>query len=515
MTLHRDELQVSLDLLRDDMDAFVSGGDFDAAFAHAVETETPPASTVPFHGMLIAAAAAAVLAVVAGDFLPSWSLFETPAGVAPALDTDDLAAFDLADDALNLAEEDLTADEWVTLGAELEEAALAFPEGDPAAFEVWLALIRVAEITGDLEQREIAVEELTSLAESDGGLLELVDSPFLREEIEGDLWISISVDNPIGASVKVGDERIYGVDATLVLERGRLPVKIAIDDLDCGELRPEDRLHIHTEDGRIDVDDGRETVTCTSPSTEAVTRPVHVRPRVPEVPEIVRNTPVIERPVQEEPRESIVEPEVLVEEPGLVTIDPENPCGDLIALEPSALMGKLRPEHLACLHEEMSIGTQTRRDKISRLLLIDAWSRGDMKVWQELAENHLHQFATDAELAYIYAHYLGRQGQYADAMYWAEKGLSQRRQWVGQRHVKRVDRLMRLKAICAYQTWIGVSKEHAIAPSKASQEKLWKTRGDAKVISREWLDHARESGLDTGEAMGLCASAAATHDYCE
>jgi hypothetical protein len=220
---------------------------------------------------------------------------------------------------------------------------------------------------------------------------------------------------------------------------------------------------------------------------------------VENAPEDIKPDPVAEADIEEEE----VADEVL------------SPCGDLVAMEPSALMGRLTAEQIGCLQSEMTAGAQTKRDRVSRMLLLNTWGLGDMDAWWKLAENHLDQFAADAELTYLYAHYLGRKGQNRDAIYWAEKGLNLRRNWVGDRHVQRVDRLMRLKAICAAKIWGDRSESYTAKPTATTAETLWAARNEAKVFSREWLDHATASGLDNSEAKMLCASAAATSDYCQ
>ena len=48
-------------------------------------------------------------------------------------------------------------------------------------------------------------------------------------------------------------------------------------------------------------------------------------------------------------------------------------CGDLVALEPAAMMGKLKDGEIRCLDEQLrDAEKQTVKDKISRVLMADA-----------------------------------------------------------------------------------------------------------------------------------------------
>ena len=65
-------------------------------------------------------------------------------------------------------------------------------------------------------------------------------------------------------------------------------------------------------------------------------------------------------------------------------------CGDLIQLEPAAMMGRLEDAQIRCLDETMRTAERmTVKDKISRVLLADAWAKGDEHRWEGVARRHL------------------------------------------------------------------------------------------------------------------------------
>ncbi len=510
------EIEAGSEVLRNDLDAFVATGDFDAAFAAASSAEVPAVSTLPIHGMLIAVVAAAVLTFVAKDVLPTWIGLGNQAGLTPALDTDDLEAFDLVDESQNLEPDDLTLAEWQIVADDLLEQVLDFPDDDPASFEVWLEIARVANIIGDTELVELAIERAAQLSDMDPGLLELVDDPSLKDRIQHHFRVSVEVINPSGSLVEVGKEVIDGSDASIWVERSSLPVRVAIDGVPCGNIHAQRSFEIRADELVVSMDGGRSEAGCQeiptrrfrAPEVEPVRRPIPTPVATP-----IEAVLEVEEKVEE--AEETVEAEIELEIEPEEVAEPASPCGDLVALEPSSLLGRLTGIEIACLQGRLTQGPQTERDRVSRMLLLNTWALGDMEAWWKLAEAHLDQFVADPELAYLYARYLAKSGMYREAIHWGGIALDRRRYWVGERHVKRVYQLQRLRAICANQIWIESSQKHMENASDHTRNAMWEARSDAKVLAREWVDHARASGLPHSDALTLCASTAGTIDYCE
>src|SRR5690606_16230954 len=128
-------------------------------------------------------------------------------------------------------------------------------------------------------------------------------------------------------------------------------------------------------------------------------------------------------------------------------------CGDLVRLEPSAMMGKLKDAEIRCLDQSLrEAERQTVKDKISRVLLADAWAKGDSHRWEGIARRHLEEIdRSDPDMCYKFAVYLlERPADYMDeTMKWADVALDNRTRWTGELHVKRVYALYKVKGMAA------------------------------------------------------------------
>ena len=194
-------------------------------------------------------------------------------------------------------------------------------------------------------------------------------------------------------------------------------------------------------------------------------------------------------------------------------------CGDLVRMEPAAMMGKLKDGEIRCLDQSLrEAERQTVKDKLSRLLLADAHAKGDMHRWEGIVRRHLEDIdRSDPDICYKFARYLAtKDAEYADeAMRWADVALENRTRWTGDEHVKRVYALYKLKALSAQKLWQWQEERYIIEPSDDKLEEKRETRNLTKTLAREWLEYARSSGKDPTAAMQLCVSAAGTDEFCE
>jgi len=197
-------------------------------------------------------------------------------------------------------------------------------------------------------------------------------------------------------------------------------------------------------------------------------------------------------------------------------------CSNLVQLEPAALMGKLSTAQSGCLEKSLgSAGTQTQKDKISRVLLSNAEASGNKKEWERLMRRHLEEIdRSDPNLCFKYALHLSRGGvgRAWGAIKWADYALENKTQWSGTTYKTRVYQLYQLKAEASMKLWQDANNKLVEAGGDnreelAAQEE--KMRGQAKDFAREWLDYARASGQDTKKPMALCVSAAGSKKYCE
>lgn len=193
-------------------------------------------------------------------------------------------------------------------------------------------------------------------------------------------------------------------------------------------------------------------------------------------------------------------------------------CGDLVQLEPSAMMGKLTDPQIRCLDESLKASPKTTvKDKISRVLMADAWAKGDQHRWEGIVRRHLNEIdRSDADLCFKFAKYLSERGpEYSDeTMKWAEVALENRHQWTGDVHVSRVNSLYKIRAYASQMKWQYLEEQYAKEPSEELMGQKDIARSSAKTLAREWLEYATQAGKDSTVAMQMCISAAGTEEFC-
>ena len=184
-------------------------------------------------------------------------------------------------------------------------------------------------------------------------------------------------------------------------------------------------------------------------------------------------------------------------------------------------MGKLRGTQTACLEERYaSAGSQTDKNKISRVLMVNAEASGDRGTWEQLVKRHLEEVdRSDPDLCFSYALYLskGGVGRAWGVIEWSNYALENKSRWTGATYKSRVYSLMQLKAEAAAALW-EYSAQAVVAGEgdrTALQEDEKKMRGMAKDYALEWLDYARASKQEDRKAMALCVSAAGSKKFCE
>lgn len=203
------------------------------------------------------------------------------------------------------------------------------------------------------------------------------------------------------------------------------------------------------------------------------------------------------------------------------TEDVDIDCNDLISLEPTALLGRLSEEEVSCLERSLRHSSrQVERDKISRVLVADAYAKGKMHRWEAAMRRHLTDIdRSDADLCYIFARYLAEQGadRAGETIKWSEIALSNADRWTGRLRAERIYALLRLRAIAAQKRWYQAERHFMEDPSTSRQSLAGRWRSRTKTLAREWLDYARhpEVKMDPSLAFQICFSAAGTQDYCD
>jgi hypothetical protein len=204
--------------------------------------------------------------------------------------------------------------------------------------------------------------------------------------------------------------------------------------------------------------------------------------------------------------------------PGAAPVAQE-PCDDLLSLEGPAMMGQLSPGQLACLEGRLKTERlQTTKNKISRLMIVNAEVMGDMGAWEVLMHRHLEDIdRSDPDLCMRYAVFLHRQKDLEtaeDAVRWADVALENKQVWEGEAHVRKVGGLLRLRAEAAHRLWNDAEERYRAETTADNDRMVREYRGWAKDYSREWLDYARAAGSKTAVALELCRTAAGTEAFC-
>lgn len=205
----------------------------------------------------------------------------------------------------------------------------------------------------------------------------------------------------------------------------------------------------------------------------------------------------------------------------LTTFDAE--CGNLRKLEPKAMMGKLSDAEIRCLDGTLrGDDKQTYRDKISRVLMADAYAKKNDDRWETIVRRHLNDIdRSDPDLCYKFATFMLKRvpnkGPDAadEVMKWSDVALENKQMWTGDTYVKRVSTLYRVKATAAFKKWEYLENKFNDKPSDELSKGKEEARNEAKNLAREWLSYAKEAGLDQSKADAMCQSAAGTSEFCE
>jgi len=259
------------------------------------------------------------------------------------------------------------------------------------------------------------------------------------------------------------------------------------------------------------------------PSTTPVPAPLPPPVATPNTQKTVPPTASVSPPVAPTPApmpSPMAVPKPTPTTPAVVSVAPgDNSCDDLGALEPNALMGQLTKGQSTCLEGRIATEpAQTTRDKVSRLLINNAYAKGDKAEWERLMKRHLEQIdRSDPDMCYNYALQLSRGGvaRAQGVIRWADYALENKSRWTGNTYKTRVFNLLKMKAEAATRLWESAEKEYTENRTDENNAQSEKYRGMAKEYAREWLDYAKASAQDTSKAMAMCVSASGNQSFCD
>jgi hypothetical protein len=182
------------------------------------------------------------------------------------------------------------------------------------------------------------------------------------------------------------------------------------------------------------------------------------------------------------------------------------------------MMGQLDEGQRACLDARLRAERQqTAKDRISRILIVDAEAAQDPARWSALVGRHLEDIdRSDPDLCLRYAVHQHRQGVEGagDVLRWADVALENKQVWVGPEHTKKVGSLLRLRAEAAHGLWTDAEARYKAEPTGDNEAASEDARGLSKTTAREWLDYARAARQPIDTPYNLCVSAAGTRSFC-
>lgn len=210
--------------------------------------------------------------------------------------------------------------------------------------------------------------------------------------------------------------------------------------------------------------------------------------------------------------------QALLQADGVAVIDIQSECDAIRAMEPRAALGLLGDSEVECLERRLeNTEAQTGKEKLSLVLMAQAYASGDKARWAQLVKRHFNQIdRSNADLCYKYALHLFRTGgQDQEVIVWADIALENRFGWKGRTFKSRVNGLNRLRAMAGQRIWMNAVEAERRAPGSRSSEATEVARNNAKVYALEWMLYSRRAGLDASKAFHLCLSASGAEEYCD
>jgi hypothetical protein len=133
-------------------------------------------------------------------------------------------------------------------------------------------------------------------------------------------------------------------------------------------------------------------------------------------------------------------------------------CSDLVELQALAILGKLTAEQTQCLEASLTAAERmTQKSKISRVLMVHAFSAGETDRWEQLMKRHLEEIEqSDPDLCYKYSLHLSKKtttGAAYGVIRWSNVALENRTVWTGSTYTQRVFSLYKIRAVAAQRIW--------------------------------------------------------------
>lgn len=193
-------------------------------------------------------------------------------------------------------------------------------------------------------------------------------------------------------------------------------------------------------------------------------------------------------------------------EPAAAATTETESCANLRLLDLEARQGHLDEADIECLVRKWDGASRVARADISKVLMADAYAKGDVPEWERLVEQHVRQVdARDPEVAWtwvnILAHYPDRTAHLLLAVDDAEAVAHQ---WPDNLRQLRLARIHELRTEGTLRLWKALG----------TTDEAWEKR--TRKAAREWslylLDHP--SAGSPSRAVDVCTEAAGEFEWC-
>ncbi len=193
-------------------------------------------------------------------------------------------------------------------------------------------------------------------------------------------------------------------------------------------------------------------------------------------------------------------------------------CGDPAALQGAARTGRLSADQRACVDGQLgSTSDRMAREALSRVLIDDAYARGQRGLWVQLVERHLREVdQKDPEICYQYGlHLYQRDHKYEIAIEWANMALEHEYRWSEETRPGKRYNAFSLRGKAARALMGEAEAQWSKYAGQENRMLLNAAQSKARLYAIEWTKLAKELSRDPVEAIEHCMATGWTREDCE
>ncbi len=188
-----------------------------------------------------------------------------------------------------------------------------------------------------------------------------------------------------------------------------------------------------------------------------------------------------------------------------VSFDPQCLPDDM---DPIAESGELTDDQTACLGDSLEVVTSDfDRDRISLVLVADAYARDDMELWEERISRHLEEVDdSNPGLALRYAMHLwlAEEPDAEETARWADVALANRAAWTGDVYNGRVYSAYKFRCAAGQSLWREAEVEKSQSPGESAAMAAAEQKGLTRSCAIDWYQFALDTDQERGLPRRLC-----------